>query len=104
VIERTKEIGLLRAVGLGRLQLSGTVMIESVLTAVFGTLLGLGIGVATAAALPRVMAQMGLDTLSIPIGTLIGMVGLAIIVGLFAAVWPAIRASRLPVLEAISHE
>ncbi|MCL2594235.1 MAG: FtsX-like permease family protein [Promicromonosporaceae bacterium] len=103
VIERTKEIGLLRAVGLGRFQLSSTVVIESILTAVFGTLLGLAVGVAVAATLPAAMAGMGLTTLAIPFGGLAVILGLAVIVGLLAAVWPAIRAARLPVLDAISH-
>ncbi|HZL02253.1 MAG TPA: FtsX-like permease family protein, partial [Cellulomonas sp.] len=104
VIERTREIGLLRAVGLGRAQLAGTVMIESVLTAVFGTLVGVGVGVALAAAMPTVFSDVGLTTLAIPWASLAWMLVLAVVVGVLAAVWPAIRAARLPVLEAISYE
>jgi len=104
VIERTREIGLLRAVGLGRAQLAGTVMIESVLTAVFGTIVGVGVGVALAAAMPTVFSDVGLTTLAIPWASLAWMLVLAVVVGVLAAVWPAIRAARLPVLEAISYE
>ncbi|WP_448058682.1 ABC transporter permease [Cellulomonas hominis] len=104
VIERTREIGLLRAVGLGRLQLAGTVTIESVLTAVFGTVVGLAVGVALASALPRVFADDGLSTLVVPWGSLVGMLVLAVVVGVLAAVWPGTRAARMPVLDAVSYE
>jgi putative ABC transport system permease protein len=104
VIERTREIGLLRAVGLGRLQLSGTVTIESVLTAVFGTVVGLVVGVALASALPRVYADDGLSSLVIPWGNLVGMLVLAVVVGVLAALWPAGRAARMKVLDAVSYE
>lgn len=104
VIERTREIGLLRAVGLGRLQLSVTIMVESVLTAVFGTAFGLVIGVALAATLPTIYADQGLSELAVPWGNLVGMLLVAVVVGVLAAVWPAVRASRLRVLDAISYE
>ncbi|WP_149202044.1 ABC transporter permease [Actinotalea subterranea] len=104
VIERTREIGLLRAVGLGRLQLAGTVTIESVLTAVFGTVTGVLVGVGLASALPAVYADEGLTALVIPWASLGWMLALAVVVGMLAAVWPAVRAARLPVLEAVSYE
>lgn len=104
VIERTREIGLLRAVGLGRLQLAGTVVIESVLTAVFGTVVGLAVGVALASALPTVYADNGLSELVVPWGDLVGMVVLAVVVGVLAALWPAARAARMRVLDAVSYE
>lgn len=104
VIERTREIGLLRAVGLGRLQLAGTVTVESVLTAVFGTVVGLVVGVALASALPSVYADDGLSELVIPWGNLAAMVGLAVVVGVLAALWPATRAARMRVLDAVSYE
>ena len=104
VIERTREIGLLRAVGLGRLQLAGTVTVESVLTAVFGTVVGLAVGVALAAALPSVYADDGLSELVVPWGNLAGMLGLAVVVGVLAALWPATRAARMKVLDAVSYE
>jgi putative ABC transport system permease protein len=104
VIERTREIGLLRAVGLGRLQLGTTITLESVLTAVFGTTVGLVLGVALAATLPTVFADVGLRTLAIPWGSLALMLALAVVVGVVAALWPAVRAARLPVLDAVSTE
>ncbi|WP_454296144.1 ABC transporter permease [Salana multivorans] len=104
VIERTREIGLLRAVGLGRLQLSVTITIESVLTAVFGTAVGLVIGVALAATLPTIYADQGLSELDVPWGNLLLMLAVAVVVGVLAAVWPAVRASRLKVLDAVSYE
>ncbi len=104
VIERTREIGLMRAVGLGRLQLAGTLTIESVLTAVFGTVIGLALGVGVAAAMPTVFADVGLTTLAIPWAQLAWMLALAVTVGVLAALWPAMRAARLPVLDAITSE
>lgn len=102
VIERTREIGLLRAVGLGRLQLAGVVTVESVLTAVFGTVVGLAVGVGLASVLPRVYAEEGLDTLVVPWDGLALMVALALVVGVLAALWPGARAARLRVLDAIA--
>lgn len=104
IIERTREIGLLRAVGLGRLQLAGTITIESVLTAVFGTLVGVVVGVGLAAAMPSVFASEGLTELSVPVASLAAMLGLAVVVGVLAALWPATRAARLPVLDAVRQE
>jgi putative ABC transport system permease protein len=104
VIERTREIGLMRAVGLGRLQLAGILTIESVLTATFGTIIGLALGVAVAAAMPTVFSGVGLTTLAIPWAQLAWMLALAVAVGVLAALWPAMRAARLPVLDAITSE
>lgn len=104
IIERTREVALLRAVGLGRLQLSSMVAIESVLTALFGTILGVAVGVGIATALPAVFADEGMSQLVVPWGTLGGMVVLAAIVGLIAAVWPSIRAARMPVLDGLAAE
>lgn len=104
VIERTREIGLLRAVGLGRMQLAGTVVIESVLTAVFGTVVGLAVGIALAATLPTVFADQGLSSLVIPWGSLALMLALAVTVGVAAALWPATRAARMKVLDAVTYE
>lgn len=104
ISERTREIGLLRAVGLGRLQLAGVVTIESVLTAVFGTVLGIGVGAGLAATMPTVFADEGFTSLVIPWGPLGALLGLAVVVGALAAVWPAVRAARMDVLEAIAYE
>ncbi|MGO2042519.1 MAG: ABC transporter permease [Cellulosimicrobium funkei] len=102
IIERTREIGLLRAVGLGRLQLAGVIAIESVLTAVYGTVLGVATGIGVGAALPGVLADEGLSTLAVPWGQVLAILGVAVVIGLVASVWPAIRAARLPVLDAVT--
>ncbi|GGB98187.1 ABC transporter permease [Cellulomonas carbonis] len=104
IAERTREIGLLRAVGLGRLQLATVVTIESVLTAVFGTVLGLVVGTGLAATLPQVFADEGLTELAVPWGQLGVLLGLAVVIGAVAALWPAIRAARMDVLDAVSYE
>jgi len=101
LLDRTREIGLLRAVGMGRAQLMGIVTLEALLTAVFGAVIGLGVGVGLAAAMPSVFADSGLAELVIPLPALGALLLIAVIGGLIAALWPAIRASRLPVLESI---
>ena len=102
IAERTREIGLLRAVGLGRFQLATVVTIESVLTAVFGTVLGIGVGAGLASVMPTVFADEGLTALVVPWGPLGALLGLAVVVGVLAAGWPAVRAARMDVLEAIA--
>ncbi|WP_370247780.1 ABC transporter permease [Cryobacterium sp. TMT2-4] len=104
VIERTREIGLMRAVGLGRLQLAGIITIESVLTALFGTVVGVVLGVAIASVMPTVFNGVGLTTLAIPWAQLAGMLVLAVVVGVLAALWPASRAARLPMLDAVASD
>ena len=94
----------MRAVGLGRAQVSGEIICESVLTAVYGTVLGGGVGVLLAGALRSVLADQGLARLVIPWSQLAVMLASAIVVGVLAALWPAARAVRLPVLEAIASE
>jgi len=104
LIDRTKEIGLLRAVGMGPTQLMGIVSMESVLTALFGAILGLTVGVGLAALLPTVFSDLGFTSLVVPWPELAMLVAVAVFGGLLAALWPAIRATRLPVLAAISVE
>ena len=71
VIERTREIGLLRAVGTSRRQLRRMIRLESVVIAVFGAALGIAVGVAFGTAIQRALVDEGLDVLSIPVGTLV---------------------------------
>ena len=94
----------MRAVGLGRAQVAGEIMCESVLTAVYGTVLGGAMGVLLAGALRSVLADQGLTELSIPWIQLAIMLAVAILVGVLAALWPAVRAVRMPVLKAIATE
>ena len=104
VIERTREIGLLRAVGLGRRQLAGMITIESVATAVFGAVLGTGLGLGLGLAMQRGLRNQGLDVLSVPWATVSVVLVAAALVGVVAAVLPAVRAVRLNVLQAIATE
>ncbi|GAB2753067.1 ABC transporter permease [Nocardioides pakistanensis] len=104
VIERTREIGLLRAVGLSRSQLRRMVRLESVIVAVLGAVLGVVMGIAFGVALQQAIADQGIDVLAIPWGRLLLFVVVAALVGVLAAVFPARRAARLDVLRAISAE
>lgn len=104
VVERTREIGLLRAIGLSRIQLRRMIRLESVVIAVFGALLGLALGMVWGVAVQQVLALEGLKAFAVPWGTVIAVVVGSVIVGLAAAVLPALRASRMNVLAAIAHE
>ncbi|WEO98784.1 ABC transporter permease [Streptomyces sp. FXJ1.172] len=104
VVERTREIGLLRAIGLGRRQLRRMIRLESVVIAVFGAVLGLALGLVWGVSMQRVLALRGLTALAIPWGTIVAVVIGAAVVGVVAALLPALRASRLNVLAAIAHE
>ncbi len=104
VIERTREIGLLRAVGMGRRQVRRMIRLESVVISIFGTLLGLALGVALGAALVTALNDEGIDQLVIPYGQLAVYLLVGAVIGVIAAVWPARRAARLDVLRAITTE
>ncbi|MGA8210829.1 MAG: FtsX-like permease family protein [Nocardioidaceae bacterium] len=104
VIERTREVGLLRAVGLSRRQLRRMVRLEAVVVAVLGAVLGVLLGLAFGVALQRAIADQGVDVLAVPWGQLGVFVLLAGGAGVLAAVLPARRAARLDVLRAIGTE
>ena len=103
VHERTRELGLLRAVGMSRRQVRRMVRAESVITAAIGAVLGIVLGVAFAAIVSRPLAEDGF-VFEIPVGTLIGVVILASIVGVLAAIPPARRAAKVDVLRAVTTE
>ncbi len=104
VIERTREVGLLRAVGLSRRQLRRMVRLESVIVAVLGAVLGVAMGLVFGVALQRAIADEGVDVLAIPWLQLAAFVALAAVAGVLAAVLPARRAAGLDVLTAIGTE
>ncbi|MYR23758.1 FtsX family ABC transporter permease [Streptomyces sp. SID6137] len=104
VVERTREIGLLRAIGLGRRQLRRMIRLESVVIAVFGAVLGLALGLVWGVCMQRVLALRGLTAFAIPWGTIVAVVVGSAVVGVVAAALPALRASRMNVLAAIAHE
>jgi putative ABC transport system permease protein len=101
VFERTREIGMLRAVGLTRRQTRRMIRHESVITALIGTVTGIALGIVLGGLLA---ARVDEINFTIPVGSLIIFVIAAIIVGLLAAIFPARRASRLVPLEAVSYE
>jgi putative ABC transport system permease protein len=104
VLERTRELGLLRAVGLGRGQTMRMVTVEAVVISVFGALLGVVVGAGLGSAVVAALDGEGITELVLPwtrMGTYLVLAGL---VGVIAAVLPAIRAARLNVLGAIAHE
>ncbi len=103
VFERTRELGLLRAVGMSRRQIRSMIRGESVIIAVLGAILGLAVGVLFGWALVAAIDDQGIH-LVVPGGQLVIYVVLAAIAGVIAAVFPARRAARLDVLAAISYE
>lgn len=103
IYERTREIGLMRAVGMTRVQLRRMIRGEALVTATFGSLLGLAIGLLFGVMIVRAFSDDGIE-LAVPIPQLVVFVILAGIAGLIAGVFPARRAARLDVLQAITDE
>ena len=104
VHERTRELGLLRAVGMTRHQLRTAIRWESVLISLFGTALGFVLGVGGAWGITKALADEGVSTFVLPTGQMAVIVGLAVLAGVLAALGPARRAGRLNVLEAIATQ
>ncbi|MFE0086608.1 ABC transporter permease [Streptomyces sp. NPDC058991] len=104
VVERTREIGLMRAIGLSRRQLRRMIRLESVVIALFGALLGLGLGMGWGTAAQKLLALEGLGVLDIPWPTILYVFAGSAFVGLVAALVPAFRAGRMNVLSAIATE
>ncbi|HEY8544252.1 MAG TPA: FtsX-like permease family protein [Acidimicrobiales bacterium] len=104
VLERTRELGLLRAVGMSRRQLRATIRWESVIIALFGTALGLGAGVLAGWGLVAGLGDEGFDVFQVPGPRLAALVIVAGLLGMAAALVPAWRAARLDVLRAIQAE
>src|SRR6476659_8481126 len=103
VFERTREIGMLRAVGMTRRQVRMMIRYESIVTALMGAALGMVVGIFLAALVTHALSSSGL-VFSVPILTLVIFVLAAILVGVLAAIFPARRASKLNVLEALQYE
>lgn len=103
VHERTRELGLLRAVGMSRRQARRMVRGESVIIALIGAALGLPLGIGMAALVAHALSDWGV-ALTLPVGTLLAFVVVAIAAGMLAAVVPARRAARLDVLRALQYE
>ncbi|AXE37202.1 ABC transporter permease [Acidipropionibacterium virtanenii] len=104
IIERTREIGLLRAIALKRREIRLMITLESVVISLLGATVGLILGVGFGAALQHLMADQGITVLSVPWRRLLVFLAAAAIVGVLAAVWPARRATRIDILKAVSSE
>lgn len=104
VLERTRELGLLRAVGLGRAATVRMVTVEAVVISIFGALLGVVVGAGLGTAVVRALTDEGIDTLALPWSDMAEYLVLAGLVGLVAALLPAVRAARTNVLNAIAYE
>jgi putative ABC transport system permease protein len=103
VMERTREVGMLRAVGMTRRQTRRMVRHEGIVTAQIGAVTGMAIGVLLGGAVTLAMRGIGM-TFTLPIGSLVAFAVVATLAGMIAAALPARRASRMPVLDALAYE
>ena len=104
IYERTRELGLLRAVGMTRRQLRETVRVEAAIVSVLGVFEGLVLGLVLGVAAVRALSSQGVTQVAVPIAELIVLALVAALAGAAAAAWPARRAARLDVLQAVTTE
>ena len=104
IFERTRELGLVRAIGMAKRQTWGTIFLESIIVAVFGGLVGIATGVVAGAIAAAALPSSVISTVSVPWLTLVIYLVVSAVAGMLAAFFPARRANRLNVLEAIAHQ
>ncbi|GAA1676997.1 FtsX-like permease family protein [Glycomyces endophyticus] len=104
VLERTRELGMLRAIGMTRGQTTRMVTVESVTIALFGALLGVGTGLLLGWIVQQALVPSGIEEFAVPTALVAAYLGAAVLVGLLAAIAPAVRASKVDILGAISYE
>ena len=102
VFERQRELALLRAVGMTRSQVRTTVRWESVITSLLGAVLGIILGIGLGWVIVFALKDQGLTSFKLPIGPTIVIMVMSFIVGLFAAIYPAWRATRVNILDALN--
>jgi putative ABC transport system permease protein len=102
VFERTREIGLLRAVGMTRSQVRTTVRWESVITSLYGAVVGVMLGIVMGAVLIGVLADGGLGAFRLPVTGTVVILVLSFIIGVFASIYPARKATKVDVMRAIA--
>ncbi|WP_327636036.1 ABC transporter permease [Kribbella sp. NBC_00482] len=101
VFERTRELGMLRAIGLTRGQVKRMIRQESVMTALIGAVIGIVLGLVLASLLA---ARLDEISFTVPVGQLVAFAVVSVVVGIVAAIWPARRAAKLDPLEALQYE
>ena len=104
VFERTRELGLVRAIGMANRQTSSAIFLESIIVAVFGGLIGIATGVVAGSIAAAALPDDVISSPTVPWRTLVLYLVVSAVAGLLAAFFPARRANRLNVLEAISHQ
>jgi putative ABC transport system permease protein len=102
VFERQRELGLLRAVGMTRSQVRTTVRWESVITSLLGAVMGIILGIGLGWVIVFALRDQGLTTFALPVASTISIMALSFIVGLLAAIYPAWRATRVDILDALN--
>ncbi|PIE99167.1 MAG: ABC transporter permease, partial [Propionibacterium sp.] len=104
VIERTREIGLMRAIGLTRSQLRRTIRLEAIMITVLGSVVGIGLGLFFGIVIRAALRNDGLTELEIPVVQLVIFLVVTAFIGMLAATWPARRAAKQNILAAIATE
>ena len=102
--ERTRELGLLRAMGMSRKQLRSAVRWEAVIVALIGTVIGTALGLLLSYTMVKVLVSQGITTFAIPVTGMVTVVIFGAVLGVVASIWPAYKTSKLNVLQAIATE